>query len=110
MMQKTLHELLTGTNTQINIQLIEENVPTAVNQLQQLIKARQLAQSHLKHIQKTKDNKTPQLFIERQQVWLEGKNLSIKGSRKLSPKLVLQRLVAIDSLAESQSWLVNSWM
>ena len=30
-MQKTLHELLTRTNPQINVQLIKENVPAAVN-------------------------------------------------------------------------------
>ena len=85
-MQKTPHELLTGTNPQINIQLIEENVPAVAHWLQQLMEARQLAQSRLEQIQQAKDNKTLWLFTEGQQVWLEGKNLSIKGSRKLSPK------------------------
>ena len=85
-MQKTPHELLTGMNPQINIQLIKENVPAAIHRLQQLVEARQLAQSHPEWIQQAKDNKMPQLFTEGQQVWLEGKNLSIKGSQKLSPK------------------------
>jgi hypothetical protein len=39
-MQKTPHELLTGTNPQINIQLIKENVPAAIYRLQQLVEAR----------------------------------------------------------------------
>jgi pantothenate kinase len=59
MMQKTPHKLLTGMNPQINVQLIKENVPATINQLQQLVEARQLAQSHLEHIQKAKDNKMP---------------------------------------------------
>jgi hypothetical protein len=46
-MQKTPHELLTGINPQINIQLIKENVPATLHQLQQLVEARQLAQSQL---------------------------------------------------------------
>ena len=73
-------------NPQINIQLIKENVPATLHQLQQLVEARQLAQSQLEWIQQAKDNKMPWLFTEGQQVWLEGKNLTIKGSQKLSPK------------------------
>ena len=80
MMQKSPHELLTRTNPQINVQLIKENVLAAVNLLWELVNARQTTQSYLEHIQKAKDNKTLWLFTEGQQVWLEGKNLSIKES------------------------------
>ena len=50
-MQKTPHKLLTGMNPQINVQLIEENVLAAIHWLQQLMEARQLAQSRLEQIQ-----------------------------------------------------------
>jgi hypothetical protein len=46
-MQKSPYKLLTGMNPQINIQLMEENVPATTHRLQQLVKARQLAQLHL---------------------------------------------------------------
>jgi hypothetical protein len=48
-----------GTHPQINIQLIEENVPAAADQLWELAEARQLAQEWLQTIQKAKDNKIP---------------------------------------------------
>jgi hypothetical protein len=57
--RKSPHELLMGTHPQINIQLIEENVPAAIDRLQELMEARQLAQEQLQMIQKAKDNKTP---------------------------------------------------
>ena len=86
MIQKTPHELLTGMNPQINVQLIENNVLAAVDWLWELIKARQFTQSWLEWIQKGKDDKMPQLFTEGQQIWLEGKNLSMKETYKLLPK------------------------
>jgi Integrase zinc binding domain len=92
--QKSPHELLMGTYPQVNIQLIKENIPAMINRLQELTEARQSAQEWLQMIQKAKDNKTPRnprgKMTERlkkgNQVWLEGKNLSIKGKRKLMPK------------------------
>jgi Chromo (CHRromatin Organisation MOdifier) domain len=92
--RKSPHELLMGTHPQINIQLIEENVPAAINRLRELAEARQSAQERLQMIQKAKDDKTPrnprgkttEKLRKGSQVWLEGKNLLIKGKRKLMPK------------------------
>jgi Chromo (CHRromatin Organisation MOdifier) domain len=92
--RKSPHELLTGTHPQINIQLIEENVPAAIDRLQELAEARRSAQERLQTIQKAKDDKTPrnprgktaEKLKKGDQVWLEGKNLSIKGKQKLMPK------------------------
>jgi hypothetical protein len=49
---KTLHKLLTGIQPQVNVKLIEENVPAALNQLAELEEARKLVQEHLKAYQK----------------------------------------------------------
>jgi hypothetical protein len=57
--RKSPHELLTGTHPQVNIQLIEENVSAAVDQLQELAEVWQSAQERLQMIQMAKDDKTP---------------------------------------------------
>jgi predicted transcriptional regulator len=49
--QQTLHYLLTGHTLQINIQLIEENVPATTDQIKQLIKTRSTIQERLKNMQ-----------------------------------------------------------
>jgi len=51
-----------------------------------LDEARQLAQKLLQHVQNCKDNKKLTEIKEGDQVWLEGRNLTIASNRKLSPK------------------------
>jgi hypothetical protein len=49
---KTLHKLLTGIQPQVNVKLIEENVPAALHQLAELEEAWKLAQERLKTCQR----------------------------------------------------------
>jgi hypothetical protein len=51
-MRKMPHELLTGTCPQVNVKLIEENVPAALDRLAELEEARKLVQERLKACQK----------------------------------------------------------
>jgi hypothetical protein len=70
----------------INIDLIPDHIPAAQERLQTLQKTRTELQECLNHLQKVKDNKSlPQLTIG-QRVWLEGRNLHIRGPAKLLPK------------------------
>jgi hypothetical protein len=55
--RKTPHELLTRTHPQVKVELIEENVPAALDQLVELEEARKLAQECLKACQKVRDTK-----------------------------------------------------
>jgi hypothetical protein len=48
-----------GMHPQINIQLIEENIPAAIDRLRELAEARWSAQERLQKIQKAKDDKMP---------------------------------------------------
>ena len=61
-------------------------MPAAKQRLKLLDNARQLAQKLLQNIQNRKDNRRLTEIKEGDQVWLEGRNLSIAGNRKLSPK------------------------
>jgi hypothetical protein len=84
--QQTLHYLLTGHTPQINIQLIEEHIPVAMDRIKELIETRNTVQERLKNMQdRLNDRKTPE-FAEKDQVWLEARNLKIAGNRKLMPK------------------------
>jgi hypothetical protein len=49
---KTPHELLTGTHPQVNVKLIEENVPATLDRLAELEEAWKLAQERLEACQK----------------------------------------------------------
>jgi hypothetical protein len=70
----------------VNIDLIPDHVPAAQERLQTLQRTRMELQEHLDHLQKVKDNKSlPQLTVG-QRVWLEGRNLHIRGPAKLLPK------------------------
>jgi hypothetical protein len=85
---KTPHELLTGIRPQVNVKLIEENVPAALDWLVELEEARKLAQEHLKTCQKVRDTKKGRQWTELEegdQVWLEAKNFKVQGAKKLMP-------------------------
>jgi hypothetical protein len=85
---KMPHELLTGICPQVNVKLIEENVPATLNQLTELEEARKLVQEHLKACQKVRDTKKGRQWAkmeEGNQVWLEAKNFKVKGAKKLMP-------------------------
>jgi len=65
---------------------LESPTPAAETRLRLLNEARQSAQKLLQHVQNRKDNKKLMEIKEGDQVWLEGRNLTIAGNHKLSPK------------------------
>jgi hypothetical protein len=84
--QQTPNYLLTGYTPQVNVQLIEEHVSATTDWIKELIETRSMTQERLKEIQdQYKGCKTPE-FAEKNQVWLEAKNLKITGNQKLMPK------------------------
>jgi hypothetical protein len=84
--RQTPHHLLTGHTPQINIQLIEENVPAATDRIKELIGTRSIVQERLKNMQDQQNRCKTLEFTEKDQVWLEARNLKIAGNRKLIPK------------------------
>jgi hypothetical protein len=82
----TPHKLLIETRPLVNVKLLEEQVPQALDCLKELDEARRTAQTQLETIQGKHDKRPEVKYKEGDQVWLEGKNLSIKGARKLMPK------------------------
>ena len=62
------------------------NVPSSIDQVTQLQETRQETQEVLENLQQSKDaHKTMKMKVG-DRVWLEGKNLSIRGTCKLLPK------------------------
>jgi chromodomain-containing protein len=86
MLKQTPHELITGMTPSVNIDLIPDHVPAAQERLQTLQKTQTELQERLDHLQKVKDNKSPPQLTIGQRVWLEGRNLHIRGPAKLLPK------------------------
>ena len=84
--RKSPHELLIGTKPQVILKHLESSTPTAETRLKLLEESRQSAQKLLTHIQERKDDRKITEMKEGDQVWLEGRNLSIPGNKKLSPK------------------------
>jgi len=84
--RKSPHELLIGIKPQVILKHLEGPVPAVEAHLHLLDESRQSAQKLLQHVQNHKDNKKLTEIKEGDQVWLEGRNLSIAGNRKLSPK------------------------
>jgi len=84
--RKSPHELLIGIKPQVILKHLEGSVPAAETRLRLLDESRQSAQKLLQNVQSRKDNKKLMEIKEGDQVWLEGRNLSIAGNRKLSPK------------------------
>ena len=68
------------------MKLIDKNVPAALEQLRLLEESRKEVQTRLEQLQKNKDVKVPTEMKVGDKVWLEGKNLSVTGSRKLLPQ------------------------
>jgi len=84
--QQSLHELLFGMKPQVILKHIDSHMPAAETHLQLLDETRQTAQKLLAHIQNRKDNRKVTEMKVGDQVWLENRNLSIAGNKKLSPK------------------------
>ena len=84
--RRSPHELLIGIKPQVILKHLESSTPAAETHLCLLDEARQSAQKLLQHIQNCKDNKKLTEIKEGDQVWLEGRNLTITGNHKLSPK------------------------
>src|SRR5580692_1534095 len=85
-MQHTPHELLIGIKPQVNIKEIVDDVPATKQRLEEMQTARSLAQKRLETIQKNHNQRSKMEMKVGQEVWLEGKNLHIIGSRKLNPR------------------------
>jgi len=83
---KSPHELLIGIKPQVILKHLEGPVPAAETRLRLLDESRQLAQKLLQNVQSCRDNRKLTEIKEGDQVWLEGRNLSIASNRKLSPK------------------------
>jgi len=84
--RKSPHELLFGMKPQVILKHLDSPTPAAETRLKLLDEARQTAQKLLSHIQNRKDDRKITEMKEGGQVWLEGRNLSIAGNKKLSPK------------------------
>jgi hypothetical protein len=80
------HELLMGIKPQVHVKFLNEDVPTSVDRIKQLEVTRQEVQKILEDLQGRKDARKITEMKEGDQVWLEGKNLHVKGTRKLLPK------------------------
>ena len=84
--QRSLHELLFGMKPQVILKHLDSPTPAAETRLKLLDEARQTAQKLLSHVQNCKDDRKVTEMKIGDQVWLEGRNLSIAGNKKLSPK------------------------
>ncbi len=80
------HELLTGTRPQVDIQLIDGNIPAADVRLKELEEARQEVQKNLEAQQSRRDDRKMMEMKTGNKVWLEGKNLHVIGTHKLLPQ------------------------
>ncbi len=86
MLKVTPYELIMGMKPSVNIDLIPDNMPAAQERIQTLHQTCADLQTRLDHLQKVKDNKSPPQLTIGQRVWLEGRNLHIRGLVKLLPK------------------------
>ena len=84
--RKSPHELLFGMKPQMILKHLESPTPAAEVHLKLLDEARQMAQKLLAYVQNRKDDRKITEMKVGDQVWLEGRNLSVAGNRKLSPK------------------------
>jgi hypothetical protein len=80
------HKLLLGFEPQVNIKFLSDVAPMAVDRLRTLEEARMEAQMRLETLQKSKDSHKPRTLMQGDDIWLEAKNLTVKGMRKLLPK------------------------
>jgi hypothetical protein len=77
------HKMLFGIEPQVNVKFINDTNPTLVNRLQILDKAQKEAQIRLEALQKHKDDCKSRQLMQEDNIWLEAKNLVVKGFRKL---------------------------
>jgi hypothetical protein len=70
----------------VNVKFIDDTNPTLVDRLQILNEVWKEAQIRLKALQKHKDDHKLRQLTQGDNIWLEAKNLVVKGSRKLLPK------------------------
>jgi hypothetical protein len=84
--QHSPHELLFGTKPQVHVKFLPTNVPASIDRITQLKEVRQEVQRLLESIQQRKDDRKIMEMNDGDQVWLEGKNLNVRGTRKLLPK------------------------
>jgi hypothetical protein len=80
------HELLLGYKPQIHIKFLDGNTPAAEDRIKHLANTRIEVQTLLERLQQQKDTRTITEMKVNDQVWLEGKNLHIRGACKLLPK------------------------
>jgi len=85
-MRHSPHKLLFSMKPQVILKHLNSPTPAAEVRLQLLDKVRQTAQKLLGYVQNHKDNRKVMEMKVGDQVWLEGRNLSIAGNKKLSPK------------------------
>jgi len=71
---------------QVILKHLESPTPAAETCLHLLDESRQTAQKLLAHVQNRKDDRKATEMTVGDLVWLEGRNLSITGNKKLSPK------------------------
>ena len=91
------HELLTGTRPQVNVQLIDGNIPAMEVRLEELEETRQEVQKSLEARQVQKDDRRTKEMKTGDKVWLEGKNLHVTGtckllSRRYGPFTIMERI------------------
>ena len=84
--RRSPHELLIGIKPQVILKHLTSSTPAAETRLKLLEESRQSAQKLLTHIQNRRDDQKITEMKKGDQVWLEGRNLSISGNKKLSPK------------------------
>jgi hypothetical protein len=94
------HKMLFSIEPQVNVKFIDDANPMSVDRLQILDEVRKEAQTRLEVLQKHKDDRKPRQLTQGDDIWLEAKNLAVKGSRKLLPKRygpfkVLERIGAV---------------
>jgi hypothetical protein len=83
---KSLHQLLISINPQVDVKLINDHIPAVVDHLKALEEVRMEVQNCLEQLQQQKDIQKIMEMKVGEQIWLEGKNLQVRGSRKLLPK------------------------
>jgi hypothetical protein len=80
------HELLIGIKPQVHVKFLPENVPASADRIRLLEDTRKEVQTLLERHQQQKNPRKLTEMKVGEQVWLEGKNLHVKGTRKLLPK------------------------
>ena len=74
------HCMLFGLEPQVNVKFLSDAAPVAVDRLQILSDTRKEAQMRLEALQKHKDDHKLHQLTQGDDVWLEAKNLVVKGS------------------------------